>query len=234
MTKNIKKYLRENEIHLWQASLERWPEPHSIALNLLCAQELQRGDRFLREEHRRRFCLARAFLRVILAHYVGMAPEQLQFREGTHGKPYLDPNPDGLQFNLSHSQDQAIYAINLGESLGVDIEWISPEIETQPLAARFFTPGERQRIASLPEDQQRHAFYQIWTRKEAVMKATGLGLSGLSQSTVGDQNCSIIDLKTVLGYTAALAIVGAFNTFPKKIRYKTIQRLNQPLTSGED
>lgn len=231
---NIRKHLQENEIHIWQASLERWPEPRSVALDVLSVQELQRGERFLREEHRRRFCLARAFLRVILAHYIGVAAKLLQFREGAYGKPYLDPNSDDVQFNLSHSQDQAIYAVNLRQEVGVDIECISPEMEIQPLIARFFTLIERQYIASLPDNQQRYAFYQIWTRKEAVMKATGLGLSGLSKSTASAQNCSIIDLKMTLGYTAALAMAGTVGAFPKKIRYKSIQGLDQPLTSVED
>jgi len=195
--------LQPNEIHIWLAGLTDWADFPQDVLN---ADELQRGRRFVREEDRRSFCLARAFLRMILAHYLPIQPRRLVFREGSHGKLYLQPNPTQLQFNLSHSKDLALYAVTLNQEIGIDIEWIKPAFAIQPLAQRFFTQEESQTLLTLPKTRQAPAFFQLWTRKEAYLKALGLGLSGLSHALT-DAPRSITNLAIAPEYASAVALV---------------------------
>ena len=75
-----------------------------------------------------------------------------------------------------------MYAVTLDQEVGIDIEWMNPEVEIQPLVSRFFTPQEQEAFLALPLDQQLTGFYRLWTRKEAYLKAQGWGLAGLSRT----------------------------------------------------
>lgn len=197
--------LSPDAVHVWRATLGQW---HDFPATLLSAEEWQRGQRFLREEHRRRFCMARAFLRLILARYLGIKPEHIQFREGIHGKLYLADSQLPLEFNVSHSEDLALYAVTLDNEIGIDIEWMNPSLEIQPLAARVFTPEEYQTLLALPARQQLPAFYRLWTRKEAYLKALGLGLSGLSLTMSEEDAERVMTLEPAPEYAGAMALTG--------------------------
>jgi len=140
---------------------------------LLGADERARADRFRFARDRRRFIVRRARLRQWLGGWVGRAPEALTFAENSHGKPLL---VDGPPFSLSHSAEMMMLAIGDAE-IGCDVEWIDPALDWQPLAATFFTRAERATLAALPPDAARGAFFACWARKEAFVKALGLGLS---------------------------------------------------------
>jgi len=140
---------------------------------LLGADERARADRFRFARDRRRFIVRRARLRQRLGAWVGRAPESLVFAANSHGKPVL---ADGPPFSLSHSGDTILLAIGDSE-VGCDIEWIDPALDWAPLAATFFTATERAALAALPAEAGRHAFFACWARKEAFVKALGLGLS---------------------------------------------------------
>ena len=141
--------------------------------HLLGADERARADRFRFPRDRRRFVVRRARLRQVLAAWVGRAPEALTFTENSHGKPIL---VDGPPFSLSHSADMMMLAIGDAE-VGCDLEWIDPALDWPPLAETFFTPAERAALAALPPEAARRAFFACWARKEAFVKALGLGLS---------------------------------------------------------
>jgi 4'-phosphopantetheinyl transferase len=130
------------------------------------------GFRFARDAAR--FIARRARLREIIALHTGEAAHRLSFSDGPHGKPMLTNG--ALQFSLSHSHGLIMVAIAPVE-IGCDIERIDPGLEWQPLAERFFSPGERRALRDLPEAQGRRAFFDCWSRKEAYVKALGLGLS---------------------------------------------------------
>ncbi|MFN7097169.1 MAG: 4'-phosphopantetheinyl transferase family protein [Gammaproteobacteria bacterium] len=159
--------------------------------SLLSTQELAKAARFKFDIHRQRYLVFHACLRMILARCLHTQPALLQFATGLHKKPYLNDYPQ-LQFNLSHSDNEAIVAITLDADIGVDIE----KIKTEPmkeLAKRFFSAAEFAYLNSLPPSEQIHAFYQFWAHKEAFIKATGLGLSqGLQNFTIGLQPSRLI------------------------------------------
>jgi 4'-phosphopantetheinyl transferase len=163
------------EVHLWRLHLE---PPSRILAQLaetLSPEEQERAARFHFAIHRQRFVAGRGLLRAILAGYLGLAPAAVTFAYGPQGKPHL--KDDVLQFNLSHSNDLGLLGITDLPTIGVDVEHIRPLQDLQAMARRFFAPGEVKRLLALPALTQEAAFFRCWTRKEALIKALGTGLS---------------------------------------------------------
>src|SRR5262249_50093841 len=148
-------------------------------------------------------------LRKILSDYLNTGPEKITFTYNQYGKPATN----GIHFNLSHSADLAILAVSRTRELGVDLEKITP-IDDR-IAEHFFSPNEVAALRALPEDGQQEAFFAVWTRKEAYVKAHGQGLSiPLSSFDVsldhparflrGVDGWSIESFEPAPGYVAAL------------------------------
>lgn len=179
--------LASGEVHVWRARLDLDPAALMPMIERLSLDELARAERFHSSVHRNRFIAAHGNLRVLLARYLGTLPGSLIFSLNAHGKPSLMP-VDGaadLRFNLSHSQDAAVFAFALGREVGVDLERIRPSKNERALAKRFFSPSEVGALESLPESEQLRAFFRCWTRKEAYIKARGGGLTiGLTSFSV--------------------------------------------------
>jgi 4'-phosphopantetheinyl transferase len=160
---------------------------------LLSLDEQERAQRFRFDQHRRRFICARGILRSLLSQYLNhlfpessTVPQDIQFTYNSHGKPHLasPSNTPSLHFNLSHSEDLALYGFSLHSPVGVDIEHLRSIANIPQLAYRFFTPREYEAISHSPPDHQQALFFQTWTRKEAILKATGTGLVDLQQAEV--------------------------------------------------
>lgn len=140
---------------------------------ILDTTEQQQAQRFARDEHRERFILRRSTLRRLLATWTGIAPEAIQYAKGVHGKPGLTDAP--FRFNLSHTSGAVVYYFG-PYAAGIDVEEIQ--------SARRFAELERTQLH--PEEQQLcesdQDFFTLWTRKEAVLKADGSGITaGLEQ-----------------------------------------------------
>lgn len=171
--------LQETEIHVWRVYLDRVAVDAQRLKAILSQEELRRAARFRFERDRRRFLASRLVLRQILSRYLEMDPGHICFRSTPFGKPALDPMCGGgsVCFNVSHSHGLALYAITRGRKIGVDIEWIRFDLSYEQLAEQFFSQREIATLSALPPSQQREAFFSGWTRKEAYVKAKGLGLS---------------------------------------------------------
>jgi 4'-phosphopantetheinyl transferase len=145
----------------------------------LCEAERQRATRFHAERDRRRFIVARARLRELLAERVGLAAQSLELTYGKNGKPALAGRPahTGWGFNLSHCDELAVYGFARGIELGVDVEAIRAVREADAIAARCFSPGENRAYRALAPQDRMLGFFRCWTRKEAFVKALGDGLS---------------------------------------------------------
>lgn len=166
------------DIHLWLLDLSLDGDQLASLRDQLSNEEQKRADRLLLPAVRRQFIIARGMMRRILAAYLSAHPRKLAFSYGPHGKPSLSPPHDNrFQFNLSHSGDLAILAVNLELPIGVDIERTKPERDFLKLAERFFSAVERSKLRHLPQDHVMDAFYACWTRKEAYLKAIGTGLA---------------------------------------------------------
>ena len=169
-------------IEIWQARLNISPQLEKEYWAVLNAEEQQRATRFVKREHQTRFIAGRGMLRSLLGHYLNVAPDQVEFDYLPQGKPILGQKHSfsSLQFNISHSHDLALYAISTNnQHVGIDLELIRPLSQMLSLARRFFTEQEFADLVSFPSHQQEKIFFQIWTAKEAYLKATGEGLKGL-------------------------------------------------------
>ncbi|MFB2975156.1 4'-phosphopantetheinyl transferase family protein [Microseira sp. BLCC-F43] len=212
------------DVHIWRADLD---QPESCQTQLaatLSTDEQARAQRFHFDVHRQRFIVGRGILRNILGRYLGKEPRELEFCYSDRGKPSLGGPHTSVCFNLSHSQSLALYAI-ARRPIGIDLEYIRPLDDALKLAQRFFSPREYAFIAALPPDQKQKAFFQLWTCKEAYLKATGEGLAGLGQVEVSltsggaarliadnksqEQNCWFLQpLTPDPNYAAAVAVEG--------------------------
>lgn len=173
----LKKQIQNNEVHLWRASFSAVEKQLSEFQKIISSEELLRAKRFIKQSDQVKFILCKAIQRKILAQYLEIKPAEIQFHFNEHGKPFI-PN-SAIQFNLSHSGDCMLIGVTLHQYIGVDVECVRQNQDYLALAKRFFTPSE---YAALKNSDD---FYRCWTRKEAFIKATGLGLSfGLSNFEV--------------------------------------------------
>ncbi|MBI2737469.1 MAG: 4'-phosphopantetheinyl transferase superfamily protein [Rhodospirillales bacterium] len=167
--------LQKRQVHVWSWSLEA-DLLGGEAQAMLSDDETARWQRFVSADLRRRFLVAHAGLRVALGRHLGLDPKGLSFEANEFGKPRLKGGWPG-DFNLSHSGGRAVLAVSDEAEVGIDLERVRP-IEHLDLGKRYFHPNEVAAIAA-PRDleEQRRAFFLIWTLKEAVVKAIGCGLS---------------------------------------------------------
>lgn len=131
-------------------------------------------------------------LRLLLAAYVGVSPRELKLSRAASGKPQITaPANTGLVYSVSYSLDFMLVAVASQGRLGVDLEPLSRWVK-QPmkLARRYLAPAEQEALAQVEnEGQRRRDFLRLWTRKEALVKATGGGIvSGLDRFTVVDSD----------------------------------------------
>ncbi len=173
-----------NELHIWQAWLND-ARPHiGHLVTYLTRDEKLRGEQFINSEHRTRFLLAQAILRDVLSHYTHQAPQQMRLSRSSHGKPYLVDSD--FTFNLTHSNECVLIAVTAEHEVGIDVEFLERSRHLDALVRRFFSKEEQRAYFSYTSAAERRlAFYRGWTRKEAYLKAIGLGLSyPLHQFTV--------------------------------------------------
>ena len=158
--------LSSDEVHVWRARLEQPQEVQDEFLHTLDLDERERAGRFHFEKHRRRFILGRGFLRLLLGRYLKIAPEAVRFAYGPYGKPSLadEHEPSGLRFNASNSHELAVYAFVQEREIGVDVEYIKDDFQSEEIAGHFFSAREVQTLLALPKDERTAAFFRCWTR----------------------------------------------------------------------
>ena len=166
-------------VRVWRVSLVQ-PQPVLNELyRHLSSDERTRASRFHFEKDRNSYITARGMLRTLLGEQIGVEPHRLEFCYSEYGKPDLTPafSGRGVRFNVSHSGRQALFAMSRGLELGVDVEYIRADFASMEIAERFFSRREVAVLKALPSELQVRAFFDCWTRKEAYLKATGVGLS---------------------------------------------------------
>ena len=196
--------LHAREIHLWRAKISRSAKLARCS-SVLSPDELVRAARFHFPEDSNRFIATCAAVRMILARYLGAEPSALEFGTGCHGKPFVvNPFMD-IRFNVSHSHDLAIVAVSRGREVGVDVEWVQPDIEFEPIAEHYFEPQENWELRTTPKDERASRFFDLWTQKEARLKAEGVGLVG---EPTHDSAWTVRTLTPAEGYAGAVASEG--------------------------
>ncbi|ETW94202.1 MAG: hypothetical protein ETSY1_35910 [Candidatus Entotheonella factor] len=165
------------DVHVWRASLSvsepRLADFHAV----LADDELARAARFRNPLHGAHYTVGRGVLRMLLSRYLNRLPQDIRFSYSNYGKPFIENAAETLRFNLSHSQDLALYAFTYQREIGIDIEYMRSVSSRDQIAEQFFSPNEVRALRTLPTDQQAIGFFNCWTRKEAYIKAHGEGLS---------------------------------------------------------
>ena len=171
--------LGRDDVHVWRTGLDQPAAAVALLAESLSGDERDRAARFHFERDRRRFTVARGELRALLGAYLAVPAATIAFDYGSHGKPRLAGAlaAGDLRFNVSHSAGVALYAVARGREVGVDVEGHREDFATAEIAERFFSPAERAALAALPPERRCDAFFACWSRKEAYIKARGLGLS---------------------------------------------------------
>ncbi len=165
----------KDEVHLWRISFDDLSEDNPRLRAVLSAEETRRANKFHFKKDRVAFVAAHGYLRLLLARYLQVDPQLFVFTEGEHGKPFLKDYT--LQFNISHSNRMGLLAFDAALPLGVDVEWMRPDFGGLKIARRFFSETEVEELSALEGKEQIEGFFNGWSRKEAYIKALGLGLS---------------------------------------------------------
>ena len=221
--------LKNDEVHAWRATLD---QPEYIIRQLaqtLSTDEKNKADRYYYEKDRRHFIVGRGILRAILGLYLGIIPNQLSFRYGGNGKPELsDKVGQGvINFNLSHSGNFALYVFTRKGRIGADIECIRVIPEMELIAERFFSVSENNIIRKSPLNKRKEAFFNCWTCKEALIKASGDGFAkplntfkvdltpdktnefvSITGKFKENSQWSLLSLRPASGYVGAIAVEG--------------------------
>jgi 4'-phosphopantetheinyl transferase len=167
------------QVHIWFRSTEGLDDAAvAEATSSLSGDELARYRRFHFARDARDYAAAHALLRTTLSRYGGRAPDDWRFDKTANGKPFLvDQGAFRASFSLSHTHGMVACAVTQDADVGVDVECIDREVDAGEIAARFFAPAEARLLADLDADLRRGRFFDLWTLKEAFVKALGVGLT---------------------------------------------------------
>lgn len=171
--------LGPRDVHVWLCVPEQIADEGLLGRYraLLSDEERTRAARFRFDEHRHQFCVAHALVRASLSRYADVEPDAWQFSVGERGRPEIvaAPGVPPLRFNLSHAPGLVACAVALARDVGVDVEDATRRTDTDAIAQRYFAPSERRDLARPGVGRDR--FFELWTLKEAYVKARGLGIA---------------------------------------------------------
>lgn len=192
------------EVHLWGWALEAAAADLPAHIEILDQPERERMQRFHFAPDRAHYAVAHANLRRILGAYLHQPAAGLRFHANGFGKPELhrSDSSSSLHFSLSHSRSIAVLAVASGEPVGVDVEDVKP-IE-QEVADSHFSASERSQLKQLQGDAWLLGFYRCWTRKEAILKAEGVGLfrplDSFDVSLLPDESAKLLGTRRQFSY----------------------------------
>ncbi len=191
--------------HVWATSLAPPANVLKPLIEILVQPELDRAARFYFERDRNRFVAGRIFLRSVLARYLCADPSQLQFHYSTNGKPALGGTfaNANLHFSLAHSGDVGVLAVSPVGPVGIDVERVRPINEIDQLVDSVFSQNENLTFRKVPKNEKQSAFFRLWVRKEAFLKATGEGIAELLNqievSFLPDEPAKLLNIPGRLG-----------------------------------
>lgn len=201
-----RKFQTGSETHVWQVDLK--DNLHSN--HLLTQEEREKSARFRFSHDQNRYTISHSMLRLILSTYMNCNPSTLIFDQTKYGKPFLK-GEKAFNFNMTYSGDVVCYMLSMKNDVGIDIEYMKPDFDWFRIARLYFSRKEVSYLEGLPSDKQAKGFFKLWTQKEALLKAEGIGLSGIEK--INNKELDDIEGKYLLtsfdygiNYQGALAI----------------------------
>jgi len=228
-------------IEVWTLDLDRPLTEEANLDGILSIEERNRAESYIYSKDASRFRVCRAMLRLGLAWYLETTPQKIALATNRHGKPCI-PECSTLNFNVSHSGGLAVIAFTTVGEVGIDVEAIRCDVDAEEIASAHFTRTEAAEIeAAATPLEQANTFLRLWTRKEAVLKATGCGLLGgmdgvdVSQEPLDQVRfCSaaedipesfwrVQDLERIEGFAGAVAApTGNWSVLQRPVRYEDV------------
>lgn len=165
------------QIHVFYTRADQISDPCLLKQYRACLSpaEIQKVDRFLKQSDRHLSLVSKALVRYLIYELSGKHPQSLRFLTNEYGKPFLAELPD-IHFNLSHSHGAVACALCRSAAVGVDVEDAGRDTDFS-IADRFFSSSEAELVSKATGAEKRTRFFDIWTLKEAYIKAVGKGLS---------------------------------------------------------
>jgi len=223
----LENILELNDVHIYCISVDDEDSNLPFYIKNLSDDEMKRANRFVFEKDKKNFIIKRGVQRQILSYYLNVEPQKIIFTYNEYGKPNIDKtlNHQKINFNVSHSNNKIILGIVKNKHIGIDIENITSLKPYDDVINRYFSKYEILKFNSLSNSLRQKAFFATWTRKEAYIKAQGLGLSyplnkfsvsidpNSNTQLIDDENCDIStwSLEEILSsddYIAAIAVKG--------------------------
>lgn len=165
--------LENDEVQIWLARLDE--ENAQDLMRVLSDDERARAECFRLARDKKRFVASRGFLRIFLGGYLNKSPQEIRFEYSEYGKPSIKVTECEIKFNLSHSDDLALYAFTREKEIGIDIERVKPNFVEDEIISQCLTSQEIAHFQNLSEHEQVSFFFDCWTMKEAFLKTTGEG-----------------------------------------------------------
>jgi 4'-phosphopantetheinyl transferase len=191
-------------VELWRIALDLPPAELAVAAATLAPDERERAARLARPALRDRFVAARGGVRAILAGYVGAPPGSLELVAAPGGKPALRGGP---RFSVSHSDAIAVLAVSGDREVGVDVEALRPVRDPDALARRWLPADELEAYLAARGDVPGEAFLRLWTRREAYLKALGVGISGPEiHASIDPARWDVYRVHPAEGYVGTLVV----------------------------
>jgi 4'-phosphopantetheinyl transferase len=170
--------LKNNEVHIWLIKYDSKKIFTICSTSILSNEEVIKSNRFKRNQDGKVWAFFHTAVREILSRYVGFSAADIKFALDSKQKPYVNNQIDlPLNFNLSHSGHLALLAVTSISPIGIDIEITKEILDAENVASRFFSEQENHQLLKVKKERFIKHFYQIWTAKEAVIKANGWGMS---------------------------------------------------------
>lgn len=171
--------IRPQTVHIWGFDLRAFEPRLGRSRAILGTEELERSNGFVFRKDRTAYILRHAILRHLTGAYVGIPPSRVEFEPSPHGKPALKSglNDQPVTFNMASSWPVVLIALSPDHEIGVDVERIRPLEEASAIARSFFSRSELAALELASAGERQGIFFKIWTRKESLLKATGVGLS---------------------------------------------------------
>jgi len=213
---------KANEVHIWSACLLEDENNMDYFYSILSEDERERAASFRFFKDQRRFTKGRGILRCLLSHYLGQAPESIEFIYGLWGKPYLSEE-QSLRFNVSHSKDYALYAVTHHHEVGIDLEYIDKNFALEDMVVHIFSAAELDEWKTRDPQERINAFFRRWVSKEAFLKASGKGWledkedkkefpfhtkSSSKKRSLNDEMKNLYYFECISGYASALFVEG--------------------------
>ena len=204
---SLPRHIEENEILVFQFNTPERLDALTDFQRILSPDEVQKLNKYRKEEDRINFLSGRGMARNLLGTLLNIEPYKVEFHYSDYDKPFIaeKQNTTDVQFNVSHSGEIVVIALNTHNQIGVDLEYMTSLEDMDDIARMIFFASERAALANLPPSEKESYFFETWTRHEAELKALGIGLSG-AKGILNNAKIESLPLNLPKAYKGSVAI----------------------------